>query len=357
MIERKRRNDFVRKREFDMLRKVRREASRPSSWRRWAAPPSWTTPRGQDLGGRERRQAGRRRQGQDRRDRAADGGRRLRRPSRLPAAAPSSSTRPRSRRRWAAMRRASRCRSTARARRPTPGGRADAGRRGDGRGLSPLSPLTLDANTGDFGNAFAVEVSEVAHDPELDEAVIAFANADFEQCEGRWPPSPARAGSATPTPKPGWCCSTSTAPSASSTSSRAWRWTTPSSSAGRRRSGSRCRARWPRPPPRSARRATAGSTASRLDLPEYVDADAVARLSSQSLQMPLPWVFDWGRCAAWTSRPPRACRSCSAAGSARSWTCAGWAARSCSRCCRRPRRPACAMPIRPTGSCAWTRCA
>jgi hypothetical protein len=27
--------------------------------------------------------------------------------------------------------------------------------------------------------------------------------------------------------------------------------------------------------------------------PEYLDADAVARLSSQSLQMPLPWVFDW----------------------------------------------------------------
>ena len=28
-----------------------------------------------------------------------------------------------------------------------------------------------------------VEVSEVAYDPELDEAVLAFANADFEQCE------------------------------------------------------------------------------------------------------------------------------------------------------------------------------
>jgi hypothetical protein len=27
--------------------------------------------------------------------------------------------------------------------------------------------------------------------------------------------------------------------------------------------------------------------------PEYLDADEVARLSSQSLQMPLPWVFDW----------------------------------------------------------------
>ena len=28
-----------------------------------------------------------------------------------------------------------------------------------------------------------MDVSEVVHDPELDEAVIAFANADFDQCE------------------------------------------------------------------------------------------------------------------------------------------------------------------------------
>ena len=35
----------------------------------------------------------------------------------------------------------------------------------------------------DFGSPFAVEVTEVVHDPELDEAVISFANADFAQCE------------------------------------------------------------------------------------------------------------------------------------------------------------------------------
>ncbi|WP_428422031.1 hypothetical protein [Methylibium sp.] len=35
----------------------------------------------------------------------------------------------------------------------------------------------------DFGNPFAVEVNEIAHDPELDEAVISFANAEFEACE------------------------------------------------------------------------------------------------------------------------------------------------------------------------------
>jgi hypothetical protein len=35
----------------------------------------------------------------------------------------------------------------------------------------------------DPNSRFAVEVNEVVHDPELDEAVIAFANADFNHCE------------------------------------------------------------------------------------------------------------------------------------------------------------------------------
>ena len=35
----------------------------------------------------------------------------------------------------------------------------------------------------DFGKAFSAANTEVTHDPDLDEAVIAFANADFEQCE------------------------------------------------------------------------------------------------------------------------------------------------------------------------------
>ena len=67
----------------------------------------------------------------------------------------------------------------------------------DSRGRSPaaLPPLTLapallpagglpqvDAGFG-AGSRFAVEVREVLHDPELDEAVIAFANADFNHCE------------------------------------------------------------------------------------------------------------------------------------------------------------------------------
>jgi hypothetical protein len=50
-------------------------------------------------------------------------------------------------------------------------------------GASMASTASSLADYGDFGSPFAVEVNEVVHDPELDEAVIAFANADFTQCE------------------------------------------------------------------------------------------------------------------------------------------------------------------------------
>ena len=52
-----------------------------------------------------------------------------------------------------------------------------------GAGLTPLSSmLALHANT-DFAHPYAADFTDVAHDPDLDEAVIAFANADFEPCE------------------------------------------------------------------------------------------------------------------------------------------------------------------------------
>jgi hypothetical protein len=44
---------------------------------------------------------------------------------------------------------------------------------------APLAPI----GTTDFNNPFAVEVNEIAHDPDLDEAVISFANAEFEAAE------------------------------------------------------------------------------------------------------------------------------------------------------------------------------
>ena len=117
-----------------------------------------------------------------------------------------------------------------------------------------------------------------------------------------------RAARAPSMPRPGWCCSTCTAPPASSSASRAWRSTTRSSSAGRRRSGSRCPSwcptRWPTPQRRrSAQRRIDGEVG--WVCPELLDIDAVARLRSQTLQMPLPWVLRLGGAAAASTPRPR----------------------------------------------------
>jgi hypothetical protein len=68
-----------------------------------------------------------------------------------------------------------------------------------------------------------VEVLEIKHDPELDEAVIAFANADFTHSERVLVQLTGPAARATCTKTPGWCCSTCTAPPASSRASTACR--------------------------------------------------------------------------------------------------------------------------------------
>jgi ABC-type transporter Mla MlaB component len=51
-----------------------------------------------------------------------------------------------------------------------------------GAGLPPLTPGRQSRQM-TFGESQPVEVGEVVHDPELDPAVIAFANADFDDCE------------------------------------------------------------------------------------------------------------------------------------------------------------------------------
>ena len=309
MIERKRRNDFVRKREFDMLRKVRREgltqraagrARRLVAHRRLRGPPAGK--RGQ---GRQRRE------GEDRRDRAADGRRQLsappqRRPPTLlrtrrrspqplgaPAAkagatesgvaepaAPSAAAAPAaaSARTWSMRPRLRpQCRSKRSVRRKR------------------RCPLRNWRRVGLLRQSFAVEVNEVAHDPDLDEAVIAFANADFEQCEqslGRLTGARRHARAAR------------------RDLARAVRPVSRDRPAAQvRKPGARLRAAVrlvgaavvldAQAGGRGGRRGAAGRSARRSTAqvgwvcPELVDADAVARLRSQTLQMPLPWVFDW----------------------------------------------------------------
>jgi hypothetical protein len=148
----------------------------------------------------------------------------------------------------------------------------------------------------DFGDPFAVEVSEVVHDPELDEAVIAFANADFTQCEEALRritgPGGARAQHAET-----WLVlfdlyratgQQQRFESLAMDYAQQFGWSAP---------------QWYSLPklvadamaeeallPGSSARSAAEIG---WQCPEQLDIDAVARLRSQTLQMPLPWVFDW----------------------------------------------------------------
>ncbi len=145
--------------------------------------------------------------------------------------------------------------------------------------------------------ALAVEVNEVMHDPELDEAVIAFANADFTQCEEALSrltgPGGARAQHAET-----WLVlfdlyratgQQHRFESLAMEYAQQFGWSAP---------------QWYSLPklvadavaeealmPGSA--GTAGEVG--WVCPELLDIEEVARLRSQTLQMPLPWVFDWHR--------------------------------------------------------------
>jgi hypothetical protein len=178
---------------------------------------------------------------------------------------------------------------------PAPGPRAPAGLPPLSP-LGPLSPLSAGTPSGgtDFGSPFAVEVSEVVHDPELDEAVIAFANADFVPCEkalqGLTGPGGARAQHAET-----WLVLFDLYRATGQQQrfetlavdyAQQFGWSAP---------------QWFSLPklvadavaeerPKSSVR-VAGEVG--WVCPELLDIEAVARLRSQTLQMPLPWVFDW----------------------------------------------------------------
>src|SRR5690606_25226529 len=185
MIERKRRNDFVRKRELDMLRKIRREGLSQDSALALSASNLDSDSRPQ--------------QNSTRSDVAVKakidefelqmvgGSARQLPPNLQPAAVPSM---------------AGRLDTTAPNYltvpdtlpvddddRPPQISQAvlDAARNHSPRMTGPgaLNPPTVGAafSGSNSGVDLEVQVHEVAHDPELDEAVIAFANADFDQCE------------------------------------------------------------------------------------------------------------------------------------------------------------------------------
>ncbi|WP_127995534.1 hypothetical protein [Piscinibacter defluvii] len=296
MIERKRRNDFVRKREFDMLRKVRREGLSGEQLAALGGSSRIDDSDGKLLvaeSGAKQEAGVKAKIDEIEQQMVGDGF--TPSPRRGPEfynaptqPAPMDGT-PRASARMPLSPSRS---AEASAAPPTPAQPAPA--------AAPAAPvlaaLTLDSGAGDFGQAFAVEVSEVAHDPELDEAVIAFANADFEQCEQSLAAMTAQGGPRAAHAET-WLVlfdlyraigQQHKFESLALDYAQQFGWSAP---------------QWfslPRLVAEAAseERPSHGGGA-RLDgqvgwaCPEYVDAEAVARLSSQSLQLPLPWVFDW----------------------------------------------------------------
>ncbi len=159
---------------------------------------------------------------------------------------------------------------------------------------SAVKPMLGD-NT-DFGSPFAVEVSEVVHDPELDEAVIAFANADFGQCEDALARVTAAGGHRSQHAET-WLVlfdlyratgQQQRFESLALEYAQQFGWSAP---------------QWYSLPklvadaladePIVTSSARVGSGEVGWVCPDILDIEAVARLRSQTLQMPLPWVFDW----------------------------------------------------------------
>ena len=158
-----------------------------------------------------------------------------------------------------------------------------------------VAPIHLEMpQAEDFGKAFTVAGStEMPHDPDLDEAVIAFANADFEQCEQALAALTSLSGSRSQHAET-WLVlfdlyraigQQHKFESLAMDYAQQFGWSAP---------------QWFSMPKMVAEAASEERPSSaRIDgqvgwvCPSYLDADSVAKLASLALQMPLPWVFDW----------------------------------------------------------------
>jgi ABC-type transporter Mla MlaB component len=164
-----------------------------------------------------------------------------------------------------------------------------------GPGLPPLSRQPRQSMMMELTSSYeSVEVGEVVHDPELDPAVIAFANADFDDCErmltGLTKPGGRRADHAET-----WLVlfdlfrgvgQQAKFEALALDYAQQFGWSAP---------------QW-FSLPKLVAEAAASAPASRGPLakgqvgwvcPAELMPEAVARLDSISLQLPLPWVFDW----------------------------------------------------------------
>jgi ABC-type transporter Mla MlaB component len=293
MIERKRRNDFVRKREFDMLRKVRREGLTSEQLAALGGSSRIDDSEAKMVESGAKAEIGVKAKIDEIEQQMVgdapyaqhSGTRRTpefyNAPT-VPAAMDARSVRPSSRSHFDGAQV-----DDPMAERATPMAVSPVVM---GAGVSPLSPVKSEA---DPVLAAGRALSEIAHDPELDEAVIAFANADFEQCEQALltltGPGGARSQHADT-----WLVlfdlyraigQQHKFESLALDYAQQFGWSAP---------------QW-FSLPKLVAEAASGDRPRRPHIegqvgwvsPDHVDADAVAKLASVSLQMPLPWVFDW----------------------------------------------------------------
>jgi hypothetical protein len=316
MIERKRRNDFVRKREFDMLRRIRREGLSPEQ-----LAALGTSSRLDDSEARLPDSAARADSGvkakidEIEQQMASEGSfASTRRPAsfyeaptepaglpsldlgdddeQLPPLPPLPDTQPPPVAPSASIQVATRLPPLS----PVEAAPPPAPAAAPAPVAKAAPPLVLPpAGRHGLDDELAVEVCEVVHDPELDEAVISFANADFAACEHSLQqlmgPGGSRAHHAET-----WLVlfdlyratgQQQRFESLAMDYVQQFGWSAP---------------QWYSLPKLVADAVSEepSGPASRVTgevgwvCPEVLDVDAVARLRSQTLQMPLPWIFDWG---------------------------------------------------------------
>jgi hypothetical protein len=319
MIERKKRNDFVRKREFDMLRKVRREGLSPEQLQAMAGTSRIDSEsKGEANPLRQNDSAVKAKIDEIEQQMVGDMG-----------GAPSPSSSSQARRAPAAADAVATERQVFSQTTTRPGVMAPSGDEVSSKApltfttsdsVAPRAPAPAPAAaaapaatrpgalrggvsmslgglqgqaSSDFASPFAVEVSEVVHDPELDEPVIAFANADFETCEQTLS-SLTRTGGARAQHAETWLVlfdlyrATGQQPKFESLAldyAQQFGWSAP---------------QWFSLPKLVAESASQDKPVKQRSAgeigwicPDVLDIDAVARLRSTTLQLPLPWVFDW----------------------------------------------------------------
>ena len=261
MIERKRRNDFVRKREFDMLRRIRREGLSPEQL---AA-----------LGSSSR---------------LDDTDARLPEPATRPEPAVKAKIDEIEQQMAGETGLSGQRRPASFYEAPTEPATVPASQLGPDDDRLPTLPMmpgpAAPSPTGP---------DELVHDPELDEAVIAFANADFQQCERLLQQLTSPDGS-----RSRHAATWRVRLDLYRATGQHERFDALASDYAQRFGG-------PAPPWYSLPERVADAVAQEQAggemppegelgwaCPQRLDVEAVSRLQSQALQMPQPWVFDWG---------------------------------------------------------------